>query len=163
MMLAVKALILLKAIIERYSRRILMKKIYSENNFKKFKKYISYLIFGILTTLINYLTYSVFVLMGFYYLMSNLLAFAVSVIFAYITNKKWVFADSEYSNLSIKEFLKFTGSRVFTLLLESSFLFLFIDLLHYNIFKVKVVTTIFVVLVNYLLSEFYIFKKGRDS
>lgn len=135
----------------------MMKKL-CPNNIRKISKY---LLFGILTTLINILVYSLCIKITIHYLLSNYIAFIISVIFAYITNKKWVFNDSRKKKLIRNEFTNFLGCRIFTLIVESIILYIFISLLGLNKYGVKILTNIVVIVLNYILSEFIVFQKER--
>ena len=128
-----------------------------KEKFKKlFKKLFSrevilYIIFGVLTTLVNW--------GAFYVLMANIIAIVLAVLFAYFTNKDWVF-HSEAKNFKerLAEFGKFMAGRAFTMILEFG-----LDALLFrtSIPKMitKVVITIIVVILNYFLSKFFAFKK----
>lgn len=135
----------------------MMKKL-CPNNIRKISKY---LLFGILTTLINILVYSLCIKITIHYLLSNYIAFIISVIFAYITNKKWVFNDLRKKKLIRNEFTNFLGCRIFTLIVESIILYIFISLLGLNKYGVKILTNIVVIVLNYILSEFIVFQKER--
>ena len=88
----------------------------------------SYIIFGVLTTLVNIFTYSFLVLfVDLNYLISNIVAWIISVIFAYITNRKWVF-ESKNENI-LKEFSLFISGRVFVGILDMALLFVFVEFL----------------------------------
>ena len=77
------------------------------------KELIAYVFFGVLTTIVNFITYFLFAsVFGINYLISNIIAWFVSVLFAYITNRIWVF-ESKDDNI-IKEALLFYGGRVFS-------------------------------------------------
>lgn len=142
---------------------------------KKYKELIVYIIFGGLTTVVNL---AVFTLVGMIlgddkYLVTNAIAWFAAVIFAYITNKIWVFESKSWSGkVLLKEIPSFFAARVFSFLLEEAGLFLFVDLLSFddisiNIlsfeisgeFIAKIILAVVVVIVNYVLSKLVIFKK----
>ena len=136
---------------------------------------LSYLLFGVLTTIVNYITFmGVFILYNkSSALVSNMAAFIVATIFAYITNKIWVFKSDIWSlnilKLKIKTFL---SARIFSFLLEQVGLFLCI-----NVFKIedysflgingviisKVVLSFIAVIINYGLSKLFIFKEQIEG
>ncbi len=136
-----------------------MKKKSLNNDFHQLQKYIKYLFFGFLTTILNAVIFSLCVWLNIYYLLSNSLAFIIAVIFAYLTNKRWVFFESNSNKISFHEFFRFAASRISTFILESIILFLFITLMGFNQYGVKLVATLIVVITNYFLSEFIVFKK----
>ncbi len=141
----------------------MVKGIVDKMNAHNTKKLINYLIFGIFTTLINIFIYSLCVWLNTHYLLSNVLAFIVSILFAYLTNKKWVFTSSNANKVDFKEFNRFIGSRISTLILESLLLFLFITWLGFNEYGVKITANITVIFTNYLLSEFVVFQKKEAT
>lgn len=142
---------------------IMVKRISEKMKIHNMKKLINYLFFGFLTTLINVLTFALCVWLGAHYLLGNILAFIVSILFAYITNKKWVFVSSSSNKIDLKEFIRFIGSRISTLLLESLILFIFITWMGLNQYGVKITANLTVVITNYLLSEFIVFRKKETT
>lgn len=118
-----------------------------------------YLIFGLFTTLINILTYKILVNLNINYIIANIIAWIISVIFAFITNKYIVF-DNKTSNF-IKEFLKFVISRLGTGLFDILFMFITISLLNFDDFIMKIISNIVVIILNYILSKFIVFKKDN--
>lgn len=125
----------------------------------KYTKIFNYLILGFFTTIINILIYSFLVMLNTNYMVSNLVAFCASILFAYITNKKWVFNHSNEKEIDAEEFTRFIVSRVAILIMESVMLYVCITLLMFNQYGVKIITNIIVVVANYILSEFIVFKK----
>lgn len=121
------------------------------------KELVLYVIFGVLTTLVNILVYFLFA-RGFHvhYLCSNIVAWVASVLFAYVTNRIWVF-ESKSSNI-IKEISLFFGGRLFSGILDTALMYLFIDLLLLSDVFSKIVVQVIVVIMNYVLSKFVIFK-----
>lgn len=92
----------------------------------RYTEYILYIVFGILTTIVNFITYFIFTkAVGLSTITSNLIATAISIIFAYITTKLFVF-NSKRNSIGelIKEFIKFVSARVFTGLLDTLFVFI---------------------------------------
>ena len=133
------------------------------------------MIFGVGTTLVNFLTYKLFnVLLGVdYYLVSNVIAWFVSVVFAYITNKLFVFESKSWQpKLVAKEVSSFFTVRIFSFLAEEAGLFLLVDIAGMKDFAFelygftisgnmisKLVLAVFVVAMNYVFSKFVIFRK----
>lgn len=136
------------------------------NNIKKIinKEIILYVIFGILTTIINLTVYYLFSnIININYLISNAIAWIISVVFAYITNKFFVF-NSSYINkdVIIEEFIKFMNCRLISGLSEVVLLFLFVDLLLMNDIVAKLIIGVLVALINFIFSKVFIFK-GVDE
>lgn len=121
------------------------------------KELILYLIFGILTTIVNIVVYLIFAkFLNIDYIISNIFAWFFSVLFAYVTNRIWVFERK--SNNIIKEATLFYGGRVFSGVLDTGLMYLFIDILFINDFISKIIIQVIVVSVNYVFSKFIVFK-----
>lgn len=129
---------------------------------RKNEEILRYLFFGILTTLVNYIVYFAATrLFQINYLLANAMAWIISVLFAFVTNRKWVFASQAQSSSEVGlEFLKFVGGRVFSLLVDMAIMFVGIDLLNLGAydFWVKTLSQVFVVILNYIISKFFVFK-----
>ena len=93
----------------------------------------------------------------------NAIAWIISVVFAYITNKFFVF-NSSYINkdVIIEEFIKFMNCRLISGLSEVVLLFLFVDLLLMNDIVAKLIIGVLVALINFIFSKVFIFK-GVDE
>ena len=123
------------------------------------KEIFLYLIFGILTTIINIDSFFLFNKL-FDYKLSNIIAFILAIVFAYITNKVYVFESKKEEKLEIiKEFIFFIGSRLFTFVLDMLLMILFIEALFMNVLISKIIANIFVIILNYILSKKLVFKK----
>lgn len=122
---------------------------------------LSYLFFGGLTTVVNYLVYlPCYNLLSLSAAVSNAIAWAVAVAFAYLTNKPFVFRSHDWSRKTVlPELTKFVTCRIGSGLLETGILFLCVDLLHWNGNLWKIVTSVLVVILNYVASKLLVFKK----
>lgn len=121
------------------------------------KELILYVVFGVLTTVVNILAYVVFAkFLNVDYIISNIIAWFLSVLFAYITNRIWVF-ESKSSNI-LKEISLFFGGRLFSGVVDTSLLYLMVDILLIGDFVSKVVTQVIVVILNYVISKVVVFK-----
>ena len=121
------------------------------------RREILYLIFGILTTIVNIVVYLIFAkFLNIDYIISNIFAWFFSVLFAYVTNRIWVFERK--TNNIIKEATLFYGGRVFSGVLDTGLMYLFIDILFINDFISKIIIQVIVVIVNYVFSKFIVFK-----
>ena len=134
------------------------------------KEVISYLIFGVLTTLVNFVCFRLLktAFSGFaiaanstaLLMIINSLAWLAAVIFAYITNKLYVFKSKIWKfNVIFKEILSFGAARVLSLLFENLFLLLTVQVLHIMEMPAKIIASVFVVIINYIASKLFIFKK----
>lgn len=142
-----------------------MKKLYDKckNLYVQYKEIINYLIFGGLTFMVSMLTYYL-CRIAFDYVVSNFISWVAAVLFAYITNKAFVFeSKTETKLLLIQEFILFVASRIFTLLLETFIMYIMIDWLHINDMIVKVIAQIIIILTNYILSKLIIFKNKNHK
>ena len=122
---------------------------------------LSYLFFGGLTTVVNYLVYlPCFNLLALSAAVSNAIAWVVAVAFAYLTNKPFVFRSHDWSAKTvIPELTKFVTCRIGSGLLETGILFLCVDLLQFNGNVWKLITSVVVVILNYVASKLLVFKK----
>lgn len=129
---------------------------------QKNKEVIMYLIFGVLTTVVNIVVYYIFNdVLQVHYMISNVIAWILSVLFAYITNRKYVFESN--SDSIITEFTKFVGSRVSTGILDMVMMWLFVDLLQGGSMLSKIISNAFVIISNYVLSRLFVFKKEGEQ
>ena len=122
---------------------------------------LSYLFFGGLTTVVNYLVYlPCYNLFSLSAAVSNAIAWAVAVAFAYLTNKPFVFRSHDWSAKTvIPELTKFVTCRIGSGLLETGILFLCVDLWAWDGNVWKIVTSVLVVILNYIASKLLVFKK----
>lgn len=122
---------------------------------------ISYLFFGGLTTVVNYLVYlPCYNWLGLSATVSNVIAWVAAVAFAYLTNKPFVFRSYDWSWKTVgPELVKFVGCRVGSGLLETAALFLTVDCLHWNGNVMKLILSVAVVILNYVGSKLLVFKK----
>ena len=127
----------------------------------KYQDIISYLFFGVLTTVVNYLVYlPCYNLLGLSASVSNVIAWAFAVAFAYLTNKPFVFKPNDWSKETvIPELAKFVGSRVFSGAMETAIIFVTVDLLAWDGNIMKLVTSVLVVIINYVASKLVVFRK----
>lgn len=128
--------------------------------FKKFfsKEVIYYLFFGVLTTLIDAIVFYIFNnIFKINYIISTIIAWSFAILFAYITNKTWVFKSKENSNI-LKEFISFVSFRIASLIMSIIFMIIFIEILSINEFISKLMVNVFVVIANYFFSKILIFK-----
>ena len=144
--------------------------------YRKYKEVVNYLIFGVLTTVVNWITYILLVkLAGFgksdvRIMAANAAAWFVAVLFAFITNKLFVFGSRDLSAATwLKEAAAFFGARIFTGLFET---FLPTGLMKLGLnqtlftiegFPAKIVTSVLVIVLNYILSKLFVFRSGKKE
>ena len=128
---------------------------------KKYWDIVSYLFFGVLTTLVNYAVYlPCYNLLGMSGTVSNVIAWVVAVAFAYLTNKPWVFKSHDWSSkVVIPELAKFVACRIGSGVLETGIIFVFVDCLAFDGNVFKIVTSVLVVILNYIGSKLLVFRK----
>lgn len=145
----------------------------------KYKELILYVFFGALTTLVNFAAFKFFnvVLGEERYLISNVIAWFISVVFAYITNKLFVFESRTWQPKEIgKEISSFFAARVFSFVIEEVGLYVLVDLLTFDKHRMdifgfvlggkmisKIVLAVIVVILNYFFSKLVVFRKKNKE
>lgn len=133
------------------------------NLYKKNKEIVNYLFFGILTTIVSLVIYYG---LTFSFLdvnvvvelqIANILSWFISVSFAYITNKRYVF-ESKSKNV-VKEFSEFIGTRIVTLVMDMLIMYVGVNIFCVNDKILKLVSQVIVIVGNYLFSKIFVFKK----
>ena len=129
--------------------------------FLKYYDVMIYLVFGVLTTVVNYMVYlPCYNLWNFTASQSNVIAWVVAVAFAFLTNKPFVFHSHDWSpKVVMSELTAFVGTRVCSGGLETLIIFVAVDLLGLNGNIWKVVTSVIVVILNYIGSKLIVFRK----
>ena len=128
--------------------------------YNKYKEILFYLFFGGCTTLVNIITFMILINMDVNLYLSNLLAWIISVLFAFITNKLFVFNSRGKSFIhNLYELFMFFLCRVFSLFVDMGIIYLMIDLLNLNSLFSKITSNIVVIIINYFFSKILIFKK----
>ena len=127
----------------------------------RYRDIIVYLVFGVLTTVVNYIIYlPCYNALGLSGSASNAIAWVGAVAFAYVTNKPFVFRSHDWSAKTVlPELTKFLGCRLGSGVLETAIIFLTVDLMAWNGNIMKIVTSVLVVLLNYIGSKLLVFKK----
>lgn len=126
---------------------------------EKMKHYTLYIVFGILTTLVDFGVYTLFVkcIPALNENFSNMIGIFASIVFAYFTNRKYVFKSKEKD--MIKEFMKFFVSRMSSTIFNIVAFWALTTFTTINSYIVKIVIAVFVVIVNYVISKFFVFKE----
>ena len=126
----------------------------------KYKDIIPYVFFGVCTTAVNVIAYwCTSHLLGQKLIVSTIFAWIIAVLFAYITNRKWVFHSRANSITGItKEILSFFSCRLVTGFIDIICMYLFVDIFGFNDVVVKFGANILVILLNYIASKFIIFR-----
>ena len=121
-----------------------------------------YLVFGVLTTVVNYLVYlPCYNLLCFSASVSNAIAWVAAVAFAYLTNKPFVFKSHDWTAKTVlPELARFLSCRIGSGAAETLILLLTVDILGWNGNLWKLATSVLVVLLNYVGSKLFVFKKS---
>ena len=124
---------------------------------------VTYLIFGVLTTIVNYMVYfPLYNMVGFSAVLSNAIAWVAAVVFAFLTNKPFVFKSYDWSAKNvIPELVKFFGCRIASGLAESAIIFVTVDLMLWNGNLWKILTSVLVVVLNYIGSKLFVFCRKK--
>lgn len=137
-----------------------------KNLYKKYEEIINYLIVGGLTTVVSLVTYFICVhtfldaTQPFELQVANIISWIFAVIFAYITNRIFVFKSK--SKNYIKEIVSFFGSRVLTLVMDMGIMFIFVTILNGSDTIGKLISQVVITIANYIFSKLFVFKK-KDS
>lgn len=123
-----------------------------------------YLLFGVLTTIVNYVSYYLFTrYLQLDVLLANGLAWVLSVIFAYITNKIYVFQSKTTSLSDLgKEFMLFISARIGSGVFDMLIVYLFVDIFGMSDLIIKLISNVVVIIANWAISKIFIFK-GQET
>lgn len=127
---------------------------------KKYRELILYLVFGVLTTLVNYVSWW---MMEPFFASSTVpvtAAWIISVVFAYLTNRRFVFESKVTGGRALlRELFSFFAARILSGVLDLCFMWVFADWLRFDSRIVKLIANVFVVIFNYIASKLVIFRK----
>lgn len=138
----------------------LIKKLYM-----KYEEVIVYLVFGVLTTVVNIVVFYVMdSVLGVQYLIANAVAIVLSILFAFFTNKKYVFKSKSESFQSwLKEFVLFSGFRAVSGIFDMLSMWILVDFILVDTNIAKIATQFIVVVLNYFFSKFFVFKQKKSD
>ena len=122
-----------------------------------------YILFGILTTAVNILSFGLLRdVLQWQLLTANTLAWVLSVAFAFLTNKVFVFRSKIFAaKLVLRELVSFVGARLFSLAVDTAGMWLLVDVLTWNDWLAKVLMNVIVIVLNYVFSKLFIFKRPQ--
>ena len=129
----------------------------------KYKEQLLYLFFGGLSFLVSISTFAYFEkVININELLNNILSWIVTVLFAFLTNRVWVFS-SKTKNWKefVRQMYSFYMGRVVTLVIEELILLIFVTWLNLNSIVVKLIAQVLVIILNYIISKFVVFKSGN--
>ncbi len=136
--------------------------------FGRYREQILYLFFGGCTTLIDWvISFALYrfwidatAAPDFFVHIADGIAWVVAVLFAFITNRIWVFESKKTeTNEILGELAAFSGGRVFTFLLQEGIMLLFVTVLSLNKYLFRLITAVLVIILNYIISKLMVFRK----
>ncbi len=133
-----------------------------KNLWFKYKELFFYGVFGVGATVINIVSYRVLAntFGKKYFLIANIIAWILAFIFAFITNKLFVFESMSWeTQIAMKEFVGFLSARLATGILDTVLMWLFVSIISLDDTLSKIIINILVIIINYIASKFFIFKK----
>ena len=132
--------------------------------FNKYRELILYLFFGGCTTLVNIISYFICSRIGIRTSVSTIIAWVLSVLFAYFTNRVWVFQSTASGvGAIIREMGSFFGCRLLSGVIDMAIMFLCVSLLGLPDKPIKILANVVVIILNYLFSKLFVFKKPGRS
>ena len=134
------------------------------NIYRRHREQIDYLFWGVMTTVVNFAVYFVCTrALNIHHLASNAAAWVVSVAFAYFVNKIFVFRAKDWTGkVVLREAAQFTSGRIASGVMEMVLLLVFVDWLGLPDAIIKVISNVLVIIVNYIISKFLVFKRKSD-
>lgn len=128
----------------------------------RYKELALYVVFGGLTTLINIVVYYICrQWMKLAVVPADVIAWFLSVVFAYVTNKVFVFESKSWrAGLVLREAVSFFAARVVSLGVDVGFLYVTVQCLHWWEMPMKIAANVLVIIINYVFSKLVIFRKG---
>lgn len=134
--------------------------------YDKFKELFNYIIVGVLTTAVSLISYFIFsrilnIEKTIIFIIANTLSWILSVLFAYITNKMFVFESKTKGKEAFKEMIKFVSSRILTFIIDLLLMLVLVKLIHISNDISKLIVQFVVLVLNYILSKLLVFKKGN--
>lgn len=128
--------------------------------YNKYSEFLWYGFFGVLTTLINIISFALLDKTGLNVYISNLIAWFLSVLFAFITNKLFVFNSKDFTfKVFFKELVSFFFFRIVSLGIDMVGMFVFLEVIKLNKMISKIIANVIVIIANYVFSKLFIFKK----
>lgn len=118
-----------------------------------------YLVFGGLTFGVSMGSFLLFnLILGMHELTANIISWIAAVLFAFLTNRLWVFAVSTGSCMEfVKQMFSFFAGRFTTLVIEEVILFIFVTILEFHSLFVKIPAQVIVIIINYVISKRFVF------
>ena len=126
----------------------------------KYREIITYLIFGVLTTLVSFGVYYALLWCGVHYIVAQVVSWVAAVAFAFVVNKLFVFKDKDYSSSALlRQIWQFVSVRIASGLIETALLWLLVDILLIGEGIAKIPVAVLTVIINYVASKLLVFRK----
>ena len=131
--------------------------------YDKYKDVVPYIFFGVCTTIVNIAVYWIAAHpLGMGIMPGTIVAWMAAVLFAYVTNRKWVFhSEATGSDEIAREVMSFFACRIATGVVDWLCMFIFVDLLTMNDVMIKIMANVLVIVLNYIASKLVIFKNKK--
>lgn len=128
---------------------------------RKFIEICDYIFWGAMTTIVSFASYGFFTrACGFSVEISTVFSWICAVSFAFFTNKLWVFGSRQMRvPVVAKEFFSFVNSRLASGFMELAIMWLFVEILGFNDWLIKIIASVLVVVANYIFSIVFVFNK----
>ncbi|WP_277630999.1 GtrA family protein [Atopococcus tabaci] len=128
--------------------------------YERYQEMVDYVLFGVATTVVNIVVFFLLdTVIGIPYLVANAIAIIASILFAFYTNKKYVFkTHTPTFKAAFREFYLFVGFRLVSGLFDMLSMWILVDVLSFGTNTAKIATQFIIVAVNYLSSKFFVFK-----
>lgn len=120
-------------------------------------KLIRFSIVGVGNTLVNWSIFIILNVFGVYYIISNIIAYTIATVNSYIWNSLWVFKYGQ--GLNINTSVKFFILNLVGLTVNTTIMYILVDILNFNKFIALVIASIFVVIMNYTINKLWVFKE----
>ena len=132
--------------------------------YREHREGMRYLVFGLLTTLLNLLIFTICVrIIKIPVLISTIISWIIAVLFAYVTNKLYVFDSKVIQKKELaREIISFFNARIVTLVIETVFLWATVIKLGLNEIIMKIIVNIIVIVLNFVFSKIFIFKEEKN-
>jgi len=129
---------------------------------ERWRETVMYLIFGVVTTVVNFVIYYALLALHMHYIAAQVIAWVGAVLVAYVTNRRWVF-DSRVSGARaiLGEMCAFVASRLFSFFVETALLWLMVDVLLLSEKISKIPVAVLTVVLNYITGKLIVFRKKK--
>ena len=131
--------------------------------YNKYKEILWYGFFGVFTTLINIISFNILDKVGVEVYLANFIAWVLSVLFAFITNKLFVFNSKSFNiKVLLKEMVAFFVARIVSLGIDMAGMYLLLEIFKFGKMPAKIIVNVIVIVANYVFSKLFVFKKNGE-